>query len=154
MFFCLVCEFRRPIFVLYRILRTDNIVAVRPKNLFRGSDIEIRCYLNKSIGCLFRRIEFLLPWLGRSSGSCFAAACFFSGAANEADPRKPVMRIDAASTIIRDDVMVLRFVFIVFLRRSLVYLRPPPPPPPRPPPPPPRPPPPPPPRLYPPPPRL
>src|SRR5436309_1139747 len=67
---------------------------------------------------------------------CFAAASFFFDAASEAGTRKAVTRTAAASAIIFDEIILFRFVFIVFSPWSFGYRRRPPPP--RPPPPPPR----------------
>ena len=63
LFLCLGCKLGRPILVLNGIFGTDDILAVRAQNFLCGGDIEIRRYLNKGVGRLFRRVELLLPWL-------------------------------------------------------------------------------------------
>src|SRR6266550_4095350 len=67
-FFCLVCKFRRSLFVHHGIFGTDNIFTVRTENFLGGGNVKICCDLNQSVGCLFRRVELLLPWLRRRLG--------------------------------------------------------------------------------------
>src|SRR5215472_14222529 len=106
--------------------------------------------MRASAACFGVSNSFCPGWGVPCAPACFAVASVFFDAASEAGTRKAVTRSAAASAIIFDEIILFRFVFIVF--SPLVYLRRPPPPRPPRPPPPARPPPPP--RLIPPPPML
>src|SRR5262249_30756497 len=61
--FCLVCKFRRSLFVHHGVFGTDEIFAVWTENFLCCSSIKICRDLDQSLRGLFRRIELLLPWL-------------------------------------------------------------------------------------------